>query len=542
MGALMRKSVGKMKKWFVLAVVLIIGMVLSPCCSAGVISMESVSDDDSEESLDSEESKGSSSHQGGDLNDSFSRQGSNLDDASRVDYPNGYSHRPIMELFTSLSCVYCMEDAEPSTSQIWNEMGYQVEQPMTFIVYHLTNGGDHDDPLVIQESVDRYGEYFVPGTPDIVVDGGYRHSGSSYNDVKSAIDESGARTDSGLTEHFRSVDIYVSQIFNGNSIDVNVVVNYLGEASFLPSLADPTPLQDDLHGTLDLFMVEDGVDAYSSELGENVTCYNVFRGYAVHNVEITLNKGETFQGSYSWSIPTGLEVPINSLNVSVVAAVFDTQDTSSGGSESKPGIPRGIGSATPKSTAWDTKNEPPEVIDIVGSFEGGNTTITAILEDEQDVVKAFLVYNTKARDWNRTWEIKEMALRNGTGVTAEASLRMTEGATIYYKILSYDSNWTEGRSQVFNYTAGAVIGPEAKSFPTGLVVGFVIILLAAMLYFKRGMVMGMIGKNVNTPLETEIVGDADAKEDDGSTDNEKIKGNPKEAEGGAGVEPASDDK
>ncbi len=38
--------------------------------------------DDAEESSDSEESKGSSSHRGGDLNDSFSRQGSNLDDAA----------------------------------------------------------------------------------------------------------------------------------------------------------------------------------------------------------------------------------------------------------------------------------------------------------------------------------------------------------------------------------------------------------------------------------------------------------------------------
>lgn len=410
-----------------------------------------------------------------------------------MEYPKGYSHRPIMEFYTSLSCAPCMENGEPSTTMVWEQNGYTDEQPFTFIVFHMTNGGDHDDPLVTDEGIERYGEYNVIGTPDIYVDAGYRHPGTSMSEIESAIDESGSRTDDGITTHFRPVDVFVWQLFTGDGFDVKVRVVYNGESSYLPSLSDPTPMADDIHGSLDVFMVEDQVWAYSSDLGHNVTAHNVFRGYAAHAEEVVLLRDQTFEKTYHWDIPTGLEVPIDPLQISPIVAIFDTQDTSSGGSESKPGNPRGVGSATPLSTKYDTKGEAPEIITIDEKQLDKIAEITLELSDAQGVDSAFITYNYESEDYNGTWQMVQVELEPGNDVVGKASVPLKGSKPLYYSVISFDGNWTQGKSEAFKFSPVAEESVEEGSFPTGVVFGLlVIILLGAAFMFRNNPVISSL--------------------------------------------------
>ena len=88
------------------------------------------------------------------------------------DYPNGWTHRPIMEQFTSLGCSPCM-GIDPDVAKLWKEFREDPAEPVTFISFHQTNGGSSDDEFVSQESKDRYNFYSVQGTPDAQFDGGY---------------------------------------------------------------------------------------------------------------------------------------------------------------------------------------------------------------------------------------------------------------------------------------------------------------------------------------------------------------------------------
>ena len=71
------------------------------------------------------------------------------------DYPNGWTHRPIMEQFTSLGCSPCM-GIDPDVAKLWKEFREDPAEPVTFISFHQTNGGTSDDEFVSQESKDRY--------------------------------------------------------------------------------------------------------------------------------------------------------------------------------------------------------------------------------------------------------------------------------------------------------------------------------------------------------------------------------------------------
>ncbi len=101
-----------------------------------------------------------------------------------------WTHRPIEELFTSLSCSPCMANSEPVINQYHDEYRDDPSVPFTWIAFHQTNGGDGDDPLAIQASKDRYSFYSVVGTPDGEFDGGF----VSSQDHIAAMDESGTRS------------------------------------------------------------------------------------------------------------------------------------------------------------------------------------------------------------------------------------------------------------------------------------------------------------------------------------------------------------
>ena len=65
-------------------------------------------------------------------------------EAEPDDYPNGWTHRPLMEQFTSLGCPPCMS-IEPDVAKLWKEFREDPAEPVTFISFHQTNGAYHDD-------------------------------------------------------------------------------------------------------------------------------------------------------------------------------------------------------------------------------------------------------------------------------------------------------------------------------------------------------------------------------------------------------------
>ena len=46
---------------------------------------------------------------------------------------------------------------DPDVAKLWKEFREDPSEPVTFISFHQTNGGNSDDEFVSQESKDRYG-------------------------------------------------------------------------------------------------------------------------------------------------------------------------------------------------------------------------------------------------------------------------------------------------------------------------------------------------------------------------------------------------
>jgi len=113
---------------------------------------------------------------------------------------NGWTHRPIVEHFTGLSCSPCMNVAHPDLTRLWEEEGYTAEQPWTYVEWHEYNGG-HVDDLATEDTKERM-RFYQPGvsaTPCADVDGGYVECGGAhqsnscdYETVKQALHNSSA--------------------------------------------------------------------------------------------------------------------------------------------------------------------------------------------------------------------------------------------------------------------------------------------------------------------------------------------------------------
>ena len=56
------------------------------------------------------------------------------------------------ELFTSLSCVYCMSYADPAMEEVIHDGEMDESNPFNVVVFHQTNGGAGDDPFHTQDS------------------------------------------------------------------------------------------------------------------------------------------------------------------------------------------------------------------------------------------------------------------------------------------------------------------------------------------------------------------------------------------------------
>ena len=254
------------------------------------------------------------------------------------EYPNGWTHRPLMEQFTSLGCPPCM-GIDPDVAQLWKEFREDPAQPVTFVSFHQINGGS-DDEFASQQAKDRYNHYSVQGTPDAQFDGGYIEElgggDGTYETYKDHYFECGERD-------VKPTELRVWQEFREDRFVFTVNLTYLGEGGFsLPT--DP----DQLDSSVYLFVVEDDIMAWSSVEEKEVMTHNVFRETAMHNVQVVLQPGETWNKEVEWVIPdtimypSGHEdhdgnpqegehpilTPINPAKISVVAVVYDNDDTS----------------------------------------------------------------------------------------------------------------------------------------------------------------------------------------------------------------------
>jgi len=380
-----------------------------------------------------------------------------------TDLSNGWTHRPIVEHFTGLSCGPCMNSAHPDLTRLWEESGYTDEQPWNYIEWHEYNGGG-EDALATEDTRERMRFYQpeVSGTPNADIDGGYVEAGGShqtngcdYDTVKQALEESGSRDENDM----KMVDIEVHNSFDAanNRFIIDVTVTYISDQSTGDPFHDPR-----LNGHLYVFMLEDNVTAWSKTLGEYTLCHNVFREYAIEDEEFSiLQSGFSQDFHVEWTIPDTMisdpdddgnyeeipiQVPINPLNVYPLVAVYDEDDRSSGtendnkDGDGHRGSPRALQSATPKTTAYDNGNEKPGIKLPTPELNDYEFVVKAELSDDGgEPDNGYLVWrNTQeANNTMEHWEIVEME-KDGDQWTG--SIPVNETSELTYGVMTFDSD------------------------------------------------------------------------------------------------------
>jgi hypothetical protein len=281
-----------------------------------------------------------------------------------------------------------MSYADPAMDEVLHDIEGDPAVPYHVIYFHQPNGGAGDDPFHTEDSNARMRDHYgQTGTPNVQFDGNFRYEGggseSNYNDYKAELEDSGPR-DGDDGEDFKIVDLDIYSEFIGSSTEgevgtfkVRVDMTYHGLAG-PESWEQQAGLEDtNLDGTLYVFMVEDDVTAWSSYLEQDWVNMRVFRGYAIEGEEFTLQKDEAATYEAVWKVPTtqvdadGVEgpikIPINPGRITPIAAVFDRDDTESGGKNDDPSddtypTPRSIQSASPQSTIYDNpERDVPEI-------------------------------------------------------------------------------------------------------------------------------------------------------------------------------------
>ena len=388
------------------------------------------------------------------------------------EYPNGWTHRPIMEQFTSLGCPPCM-GIDPDVAKLWKEFREDPSAPVTFVSFHQINGGS-DDEFASQQAKDRYNHYSVQGTPDAQFDGGYIEElgggDGTYDTYKDHYYESGERD-------VKPTELRVWQEFREDRFVFTVNLTYLGEGGFSNPL-DP----DTLDSSVYLFVVEDDIMAWSSVEEKEVITHNVFRETALDGEQVQLQPAETWTHEVEWIIPdtimypSGHEdrdgnpqegehpilTPINPAEISVVAVVYDNDDTSRTTTSGKTGnaadTPRAANSATPESTAYDEQNEPPKVLSYDEELDGNIAKVSAILEDEDGIGSAYVIYNFHNGSYdNASWGVMPMELDENN--VAIASIQFSEGDPVWYRILLVDgkSGFAASEAKQFEGTGSKVV-------------------------------------------------------------------------------------
>ena len=293
--------------------------------------------------------------------------------------------------------------------------------------------------------------------------------------------------------------MYKRQEFREDRFVFTVNLTYLGEGGFsLPT--DP----DQLDSSVYLFVVEDDIMAWSSVEEKEVMTHNVFRETAMHNVQVVLQPGETWNNEVEWVIPdtimypSGHEdhdgnpqegehpilTPINPAKISVVAVVYDNDDTSRTKSSGKTGnaadTPRAANSATPQTTAYDEQNEPPKVVGYEENLNGNLAEISATLEDEDGIGSAYVIYNFHNGSYdNESWGVMPMEI-DETNV-AKASIEFSDGDPVWYRILLVDGKqgFSASEAKQFEGTGGGNANEDAPGF------GIIAVTLALLIGLSR---------------------------------------------------------
>jgi cytochrome c-type biogenesis protein len=430
--------------------------------------------------------------------------------------PNGYrGHRPLLEFFTGLSCPSCMAGPHPDIEGLYASTLGDEAVPWTYVAFHELNGGGVDG-LATDESRARmrYYQPGVSGTPDAEIDGGWSELGGMYRkptpneaNAQSAIDAATVRYQphlnprqpirGGLLPDFKFVNLEVEQYYQDGEWAVVVNVTYLGMGRIL--------LNRDLRATLTVFMVEDSVVAWSKVEGADTLNHNVFRGYALQDQAVTLGSGENQLYAGSWKVPNitveegadypeGTPVPIKSQDVVAVAALFDSDDTSSAdGVNGNPNaVPRCVQSATPNSTAYDRGNAADPVGEMTFSDDKGALRVEAHLGDP-DGASTAAVFFTDEGPASANWTAVTMSLTgdevcDDTGAcyaysdaTASAPIDPGDATTIWLVVLYTDGKGALGRSDVVTHDVGAVAPGPTSTATVGTWVA--VVALAALLVF-----------------------------------------------------------
>ena len=448
-------------------------------------------------------------------------------------YPNDWTHRPFGELFTSLSCVYCMSYADPAMEEVIHDGEIDESNPFNVVVFHQTNGGAGDDPFHTQDSRSRMRDHYgQTGTPNAQFDGNYRYVGgggeSNYQDYTTALSESGQREGEGNDEPFKIVDLDIYSEFIGSESEgeagqfkLSVDVTYFGQTGGDDGV--PTEPDDilgespDLNGELIVFMVEDGVPAYSSQLDAIWNNRMVFREYGIESEVFTLAQDESATFSAVWKVPTtqidgdgvegDIKIPINPGRIIPIAVVFDTDDTDSGNDQDSNGddtypTPRSIQSATPQSTKYDNpERDVPEITKKTEIYLDEGAEIQANFDADEGIGAAFVVYNYESSNFTGEWMTDEMKIEgeevcdeNGvcyaySGATGTSLIPYSGDSEIYYQVIFSDGNKTSSRTDVLVFVGadGGTPPSEGGDLPI-MMIGIGTLVLAALsgfIYWAR---------------------------------------------------------
>ena len=277
------------------------------------------------------------------------------------------------------------------------------------------------------------------------------------------------------------------QEFREDRFIFTVNLTYLGEGGI------STPLNPDiLDSSVYLFVVEDDIMAWSSVEEKEVMTHNVFRENALTNEQVELQPAETWSHEVEWMIPDTIDymsghedrdgnaqegehpipTPINPAKISVVAVVYDNDDTSRTTSSGKTGnaadTPRAANSATPETTAYDEQNEPPKVVSYDEKLSGNLAEVSAVLEDEDGIGSAYVIYNFHNGSYNdEAWGVMPMEIDENN--VASASIEFSDGDPVWYRILLVDGKQGFAASDVKQFAGTGTGNSEEDSPGLGLI-------------------------------------------------------------------------
>ncbi len=360
-----------------------------------------------------------------------------------VTYPEGYTHRPLLEFFTSLSYPPCMDNAHPAMEEVMEDAHDVDGVPFNLVVFHQNIPGN--DNLTTSECTERlqyYQDDLQEGVPNMIFDGGYDELNPSSSDaIQNDIESAGSRDVGKAT-------LWVRFIIQNDKINWELKIHNVEENS--------------MTGRMYLFVIENGVWAYSTYKDKYMPSDHVFRGYALEDEGISVGGGEWVNLTDSWNINTSSSVPINQNNLTVVAAVYDSNDHDvapiPNGDFKNLAIPRCIQSATPETTEFDGgfPETPiiPSDIDIrsvdhqpSNPTENDMVTISAEIESAHTLSTVSLTYEVNGEDRGPT----TMGKSTGDIYTEEIG-PFNSLDTISYKVIARDENGAEEESIEYEFT------------------------------------------------------------------------------------------